>query len=174
VDEFLNHVRGYASQLDHGWAHPRIAVVTSFDANTYTARVTIQPEGTLSGWLPVAGSWIGSGWGLVCAPLPGDQVVVLWQEGDAEQGIVIGRLWSSIAEPPVADPGEFWLVHKAGSFLKLHNDGSIESSAATWRHTGDLRVSGDVYDGHGPISALRAHYNEHTHPPSGAAASPTD
>ena len=174
MDGFLNHVKAQASQMDQGWAQPRLAVVSSVDPATFTVRVMVQPEGVLSGWLPVTSAWVGAGWGLACLPATGDQVLVVWQEGDAEHGIVVGRLWSNAVMPPQAPVGEFWLVHKTGSFLKLHNDGSIESSAAMWRHTGDLHVSGDVFDQHGALSALRGHYNMHVHPPSGAGPEPLD
>ncbi len=174
MDAFLNHLKAQAAQLDQGWAQPRLAVVQSVDPATFTVRVAVQPEGVLTGWLPVTSAWVGAGWGLACLPAAGDQVLVIWQEGDAEQGIVIGRLWSNIMQPPAAPVGEFWLVHKSGSFLKLHNDGSIESAAATWTHAGDLRVSGNVYDQHGSLAALRGHYNMHVHPPSSAGPEPTD
>ncbi len=174
MDSFLNLVKAEAARLDQGTAQPRLGVVASVDSTTYTARVTIQPEGVLSGWLPIAASWVGAGWGLACPPSPGDQVLVLWQEGEAEHGIIVGRLWSSQAAVPDAPSGEFWLVHKSGSFLKLENDGSISSSAATWTHQGNLRVSGDVYDSHGALSGLRGHYDSHVHPPSSTPPMPID
>ncbi len=174
MDGFLNHLKSQAAQMDQGWAQPRLAVVTSVDPATLTVRVTVQPEGVLSGWLPVASAWIGAGWGLACPPSPGDQVIVIWQEGDAEQGIVLGRLWSSSTAPPQAPVGAFWLVHQSGSFLKLQNDGSIESSGTRWSHTGDLHVSGEVVDRQGALSALRAHYNAHVHPPAAAGPVPMD
>jgi hypothetical protein len=174
VDSLLNLLRGHATQLDQSWAHPRIAVVTSVDPATFTARVTIQPEAVLSGWLPIASAWVGNGWGMACPPLPGDQVVVIWQEGDSEQGVIIGRLWSGAVPPPNTPPGEIWIVHKTGSFLKLHNDGSIESQAADWTHTGNLHVTGDVFDGHGSMAQFRGHYNGHVHPPSTTPPSPID
>lgn len=174
MDSFLNLIKAHASRLDQGWAQPRLAVVTSVDTTAATVRVQIQPEGVLSGWLPVAASWVGNGWGLACPPSPGDQVVVIWQEGDAEHGIVVGRLWSNTTPAPAAASGELWLVHKAGSFIKLLNDGSIASAAPSWSHTGDLHVSGDVYDGEGALSRLRGHYNEHVHPPSQTPPTPTD
>jgi hypothetical protein len=78
------------------------------------------------------------------------------QEGDVEQGIIIGRSFSSKQRAPAVPGGEFWLVHETGSFLKLCNDGTI-------RMNGDLHVEGDVYDRQGPLSGLRTHYNSHTH-----------
>ena len=174
MDNLLNILKGQSTQLDQGWAHPRIAVVSSVDPATFTVRVIVQPEAVLSGWLPVATSWVGNGWGFACAPQPGDQVVVLWQEGDAEQGIVVGRLWSANVPPPQAPSGECWLVHSTGSYIKLQNDGSIASSAGTWFHNGSIQVAGEVSDFHGSLAALRNDYNIHTHPPSNAPPSPTD
>ncbi len=174
MDKFLNILKGQSAQLDQAWAHPRLATVSSVDTATSTVRVVVQPEGLLSGWLPVTSCWIGNGWGFVCPPQAGDQVVVLWQEGDAEQGVVVGRLWSNGIPPPQAPAGECWFVHGSGSFIKLHNDGSIESSAATWLHNGNLTVTGAIADFHGSLGALRDHYNMHTHPPDDAPPVPTD
>ena len=174
MDSFLNHLKAQASQLDQGWAQPRLGVVSSVDTATYTARVSVQPEGVMSGWLPVASAWVGAGWGMGCLPAPGDQVLVIWQEGDAEQGIIVARLWSSSVPPPQVPVGELWLQHKTGSYLKLHNDGSIESSGALWAHNGDFHVSGNIYDSHGSLAQLRGHYNTHVHPPSGSGPRPTD
>jgi hypothetical protein len=101
-------------------------------------------------------------------------VAVLWQEGDAQQGFVVGRLWSQEVVPPATPAGELWILHKSGSYLKLHNDGSIESFAADWTHRGNFKATGDVSDGRGALSSLRSHYDIHTHPPSMSQPTPTD
>lgn len=172
MDAFFNSIKSLSSQLDQGWAHPRLAIVTSVDGATYTARVTVQPENVLTGWLPVLALWSGQGWGVTAAPAPGDQVVVIWQEGDAEQGIILGRICSQSSVTANAPIGEFWITHASGTCIKLRNDGSIESSGGTWFHQGSLVVSGDVSDGEGKLSALRGDYNQHVHPPSSATAVP--
>ena len=151
-----NVIKSHAANLDRSVGQAKFGTVTSVNANDGTARVLIQPEAVLSGWLPVLSQWVGNGWGLVCPPTPGDQVLLVPQEGDIEQGIIIGRVFSRKQPPPAAPPGEFWIVHESGSFLKLCNDGTI-------RVQGDLHVAGDVYDRHGALSGLRAHYNSHTH-----------
>ena len=174
MDSFLNHIRGQSAQLDQSSAQPRLALVSSVNPAQASVRVMIQPENVLSGWLPVGSAWVGAGWGMCCLPSPGDQVLVLWQEGDAEHGIVVCRLWSSDATPPNAPVGEFWLMHKTGSFLKFQNDGTIVSSAATWVHNGDFSVTGNVSDNHGSMAELRGHYNTHVHPPSTSLPNPTD
>ena len=141
MDDLLNPLKAHGASQDQASGTARFGTVTSVNPATATARVTLQPEGVLSGWLPLLTPWVGSGWGLVCPPSPGDQVLVLPQEGDAEHGLIVAASWSAQSSPPAAPPGEFWLVHRSGSFLKLQNDGTIQIR-------GDLHVSGDVYDQH--------------------------
>ena len=156
MERLLNIIKAHAEALDCGTGQPRFGVVTSVDASSACARVTLQPEGVLSGWLPILSPWVGPGWGLMCPPSPGDQVMVLAQEGNADHGVIIGAAFSPVQLPPAAPVGEFWLVHSSGSFIKLQNDGTI-------RMNGDLHVNGDVYDSHGALSGLRSHYDGHTH-----------
>ena len=156
TDSLTNAFKSHAAALDRTSGQAKFAIVSSVNYQTGYARVIVQPDGVLTGWLPVLSSWVGSGWGLICPPQPGDQVFVIPQEGDAEQGVIVGRAFSSKQKPPDAPAGELWMVHQSGSFLKLCNDGTI-------RVSGDLHVQGDVYDAHGPLSGLRTTYNQHTH-----------
>ena len=156
MERILNIIKQHAGALDQGGSQPRFATVTSVNPAAATAKVTLQPEGVLTGWLPVLAPWIGAGWDMYCPPSPGDQVLVLAQEGDAEHGIIIGRAYSNEHAPPATPTGELWLVHKSGGFIKLQNDGTIQMH-------GDLHVDGDVYDRQGSLSRQRNHYNTHTH-----------
>jgi hypothetical protein len=156
IERLSNAIKSHAASLDQSTGQIKFGTVTSVNSQNATARVLIQPEGVLSGWLPVLSQWVGSGWGMVCPPSPGDQVLLVPQEGDIEQGIIIGRIFSNKQMPPVVPDGEFWLIHQSGCFLKFCNDGTI-------RIRGDLHVQGNVYDQHGPLSNLRSHYNSHTH-----------
>lgn len=168
MHRFLNALKSQSAAQDRSQGQPRFGLVTSVDTSRMAARVTLQPEGVLSGWLPIASPWIGAGWGLVCPPSPGDQVLVIPQEGEAEHGIVVAASWSDTASPPPLVPlGEFWLVHKSGTSLKLANDGTV-------RIQGDLHVSGDVFDRNGPLDRLRQTYDRHTHPGIGAPPSQQD
>jgi phage baseplate assembly protein gpV len=168
TDRLMNAIKAHASSLDRSTGQIKFGTVTSVDINNATARVLFQPNGILSGWLPILSQWVGNGWGMICPPSPGDQVVMVPQEGDVEQGIIIGRSFSNNQKAPAAPAGEFWLVHRKGNFLKLCNDGTI-------RMHGDLHVEGDVFDQQGPLSGLRAHYNAHTHlvPPNATTGLPS-
>ena len=156
MERFLNALKGYAAALDRSAGQARFGVVTSVDPARNAARVALQPEGVVTGWLPVLSAWVGAGWGMACPPAPGDQVLVLAQEGESDHGVIVGRAWSDGARAVAAPVGELWLVHASGSFVKLCNDGSIQMQ-------GDLHVTGDVYDRHGSLDRLRRSYDGHSH-----------
>lgn len=156
IGRLSNAIKSHAASLDKSTGQVKFGTVTSVDSRNATARVLIQPEGVLSGWLPVLSQWIGNGWGMVCTLNPGDQVLLVPQEGDIEQGVIIGRSFSDKKMPPVVPGGEFWLVHQSGCSLKICNDGTV-------RISGDLHVEGNVYDRDGSLSGLRTHYNSHRH-----------
>lgn len=156
IDRLTNAIKAHASGLDQSTGQIKFGTVTSVNSQNATARALIQPNNVLSGWLPVLSQWVGNGWGMTCLPNPGDQVLIVPQEGDIEQGVIIGRSFSNQQLPPVSPADEFWLVHKTGSSFKICNDGTI-------RISGDVHVMGDVYDQHGSLSGLRTHYNSHTH-----------
>lgn len=147
----LNIMRMQA-QMAGRKANVRLGLVSGYDPANYCAKVRIQPEDAETGWLPVASEWVGNGWGMFCPPDNGDMVVVEFQEGDFEAGIITKRLFNDSDRPLPVTPGEFWLVHQSGSLLKFHNDGSVQliaagtltSSAAQWNHTGPVHITGDV------------------------------
>ena len=167
MDYFWNMVKAQSSGLDGLIGVARFGLVSSFDPGAYAARVLIQPENVLSGWLPVLSSWVGAGWGISAPIMPGTQVLVISQEGDSEQGVIIGAVWSIVDTPMQTPAGELWLQHQSGSSLKFHNDGTIALNATQVNITGNLVVTGDISDlnnSHGPISNFRKAYDSHVHP----------
>jgi phage baseplate assembly protein V len=166
MDRFWNAVKARAGGLDGIAGAARFGLVASFDPANYAAKVLIQPENVLSGWLPILSAWVGAGWGLGAPLTPGDQVLVVAQEGDAEQGVIIGCVWSAVDKPMNVPAGELWLRHASGCFLKLHNDGTIAVQASTVNIAGNLVVTGDISDQsgtHGTVAALRNAHDTHTH-----------
>ena len=158
--DFFDLLKAPVGHARETLAQPRLAVVTSSNPQTATARVTLQPEGVLSGWLPVLTQWVGSGWGISCPPSPGDQVLVIPLEGDPQHGLIIGRVFSNQVRPPEVETGEIVISHRSGCSIRLANSGVIVMQ-------GDLHVSGNVYDSHGSLSQLRNDYNVHVHPVEG-------
>jgi uncharacterized protein involved in type VI secretion and phage assembly len=116
MDRFLNAVKGRAAALDRPGA-AAAAIVTSVDPRDMR-HGSVFSRGLLTGWLPILTAWMGAGWGMVCPPQPGDQVLVLAQEGDAENGVIVGASFSDRARAPVANPRVMaeacWGRHPAG------------------------------------------------------------
>lgn len=155
----LNAMRLQAQRASAESVSSRIGKVTAFDPTYYAARVELQPDGIITGWLPVSAHWMGNGWGMFSPPSPGDMVSVVFIDSQLEGGYVEGRFWNDEDRPLPVPAGEFWLVHKSGAFFKLTNDGKGSfsdghgasvtlngdgtiSSAGTWTHTGNLTVNG--------------------------------
>jgi phage baseplate assembly protein gpV len=119
--------------IERWWASrysERHGLVTSYDPKKYLAKVTFQPEGQESGWLPIETGHIGEGYGVTIGLQPGkggskagmqnsqgaadsqssqnqgDQVVVRFQEGDFEGGKIVQRVHSEQDTPPETQSGE--------------------------------------------------------------------
>ena len=119
-------IKRHASALALQLGQPRFGTVQSVDTATYTAKVMLEPDGILTNWLPIKSLWIGSGWGLVCPPNAGDQVICVPHDGDPDNLVIVGSVYSQQQVPPDGNQGEFWLVHQTGSSVKLTNAGSVD------------------------------------------------
>lgn len=109
----------------------RHALVTSYDPDKYLGKVTFQPEGQESGWLPIETGHIGNGFGIAIGLTPGDgkttgdQVIVRMQEGDVESGKIVQRVHSDKEKPPRVESGEMVQWHEKGAKIFFKKDGSI-------------------------------------------------
>ena len=181
-----NAMRRIAAQQDAGMGQGRFGIVQSVDAAQHMVRVTIKPEGVVTGWLPVVTMAAGPGWGMNIGLTPGQQVYVASDSGDGQHGVVLGAVHSQASLPPKtysanaetgdgtpAQPGEVVIRHASGACIRLCADGSIYMQGPV-NIRGDLHVQGDVFDKIGRLDGLRQHYNTHTHQaPNGATGAPT-
>lgn len=166
ISDLDNYMRQQMERNGRNYAEPRCATVTQFDASKMAAIVNVQPEDVATGWLPVSVDWMGNGWGFVAPLSVGDQVLVIFQEGDRDSGIIVKRLWDATNLPPStgAAAGELWLVHKSGAIYKMTNDGNI-----TLISSAEIDITApSVKIGEGPYfflvnSLFMAAYNAHTH-----------
>lgn len=160
--EMLNVMRSQALQVMGERATTRLGIVKSYDPSNYAVRVAIQPDGNLTGWIPVLSPWVGNGWGMFCPPTAGDLVEVQFQESDHDAAMCCLRLFNDALRPVPVQSGEFWLTHKNGAYFKLTNagaatfsdgkgatitlngDGTITSSATAWNHTGPVNITGNT------------------------------
>ena len=174
------------------FTHTRIATISSYDPDTYTAKVIFQPDGNLSGQLPILADWVGNGWGSYYAPSIDDQVMVHFMEGSLSNGFISGRIFNNVdrAINPGPPSGERWVVHQTGTFIKFKNDGTIEVNLLDENGDptnlniignmvvdGNITTTGDILDNSGTnshtVKLMRTIYNTHTHPtPAGTSSAP--
>jgi phage baseplate assembly protein V len=162
MNHIKNQMRLAAEMAQSHIAKTRYGIIDSYDPGAYACRVRLQPDNTLTGWLPLPSIWVGNGWGLFSPPSIGDLASVEFTEGDIDSGFTGLRFYSDIDRPLPVPAGEFWLVHKLGQTFKLYNtgkaefsdghgaiitlngDGTITSAATTWTHTGNINMTGTI------------------------------
>jgi phage baseplate assembly protein V len=136
----LNAVRQQIQRAMASLVTSRVGSITSYDPNTFTAKVMLQPDSALTGWTQINSPWVGNGWGMFAAPNIGDQVDVLYTNGDINAGVIACRSFNQNNQPLPVPAGEFWLVHKLLQSLKLTNDGKL---ALTDGHGATITMNGD-------------------------------
>lgn len=163
-----NIMRKNAQLVSQNAAKTRVGTVSAYDPNAHAVKILFQPDNTESGWLPVFTPWVGNGWGMFSPPSIGDMAKVHFQEGGHEAGMVSLRGFNDVDRPLPVPSGEFWLVHKTGSSIKITNDGAISihtnqnlnatvtgnanlsvtgpvtASAQQWNITGDINLTGNL------------------------------
>ena len=162
MEGLLNQMRRAAQEAASTRAVTRHGVISGYDPANYAVKVQLQPDGTLTGWIPLKTICAGNGWGIYAPPALGTAVEVHFQEADGGVGSAGLSFFNDVERPLSVPAGEIWLVHAAGQSVKLTNDGAITadtgagasvqikgdtitSSAAHWNHNGPLSVTdGDV------------------------------
>ena len=130
ASRLLNSLRAQSQMAAQGRGSMRLGLVTSYDPATYSVKVSMQPDNVESGWVPLAAQAVGNGWGILTPPAIGDQILVLMQDSDPEAGVAAWCLFNNVDVPPAVPTGEFWMVHKTGSYLKFLTDGSVAMNVA--------------------------------------------
>jgi len=156
IDGLLQLMRREALKVMGEHRTASLAYVKSYDPNTYTAKVILQPWGIESGWLPIGALAVGDGWGIYAPPSagtaarPGDQVTVVYVDG--EPAFISHRIFFG-GDPLTVPSGEVWVVHESGSFIKLTNDGALALADAN-NNTVVLNTSGVTITGPAAINIV--------------------
>ncbi len=167
MKQLMNAFKSLAQQTTQSRAATRHGIVTSYDPNTYAVKVQLQPEGVLTGWIPLKSAWVGNGWGLFCPPSIGDAIEIDFQEDDGGNGCAGWRFYNAVERPLPCPSGEFWLVHQKGAFVKLTNDGHVELHASknlniTVDGDAQIHVEGDAcLDVTGQLHSRASQWNHH-------------
>ena len=164
-DRFAAALAAHGGAVSGRVAQPRWGTVQSVNPATMSAKVLIQPEGVLTGWLPVVSPAVGGAY--IIAPLTqGQQVFMAPDAGDADSYVILGVGFNNLAQAPQVPaavagaatqvkPGEIALVDAAGGVLRVAGGNVFVK--------GNLVVDGNVSDRHGSLDRLRGNYNAHKH-----------
>lgn len=121
----VNQMRRVAQEAMGGRAATRHGIVDGYDPDSYAVRVRLQPDDTLTDWIPLKAIAIGNGFGVFFAPNIGDPIEIDFQEDDGEVGSAGWRFFNDSDRPLSVPAGEMWIVHKSGASFKLTNDGKV-------------------------------------------------
>lgn len=159
----------------------KLGTVSSFDPNTYAVKVKWQPffdsDGQTSetGEAPLMTINASNLEGILCPPNIGDQCVVGFVDGDMQQPVILGFIYSDEDRPVLVTSGEFLVTKVSGSnsaTLHLKNDGTIEITASqTINLTApqvNLMADGGIPESLVKYSEMKALFDAHTHDDSGA------
>jgi hypothetical protein len=146
-DRVQNRHTGQSEAASVSHLTERHGLVTSYDSKNHLAKVTYQPSGEESTWLPIQTGHTGNGWGMLVGLTPGsgqgsgsggaggagsggqqyqgDHVTVSFQEGDTESGAITRQLHSDTDRPPKVESGEMLWMHSLGGRMFWKKDGSF-------------------------------------------------
>ena len=129
----------------------RHGIVSAVDPTAHAVKVTVQPEGVVSGWIPDPGVAC-SGLRIACPAEVGTQVLLVPVEGDAEHPVIVARLFDTTVLPPKSpitgrpvQPGEIGIFLADGTALHLAS-GAV-SIKGTLHVDGAIVATGDVTAG---------------------------
>lgn len=187
----LNSIAGRAQQAGASFTGTREGIITSYDPAEYAIKVTLQPDGAETGWIPLDSPWVGNGWGMAAGPMIGASIKIDFDSGNISNGSGGGQHYNDVDRCPAPQSGEFFVVHESGSSFKLTNDGKVRiidsagseivmngdgtgamafSSGLTVnanvKVNGNFVASGDISDqngGKGVIQRIRDLFNLHGH-----------
>ena len=98
-------------------------IVTSVDTANYRVKVQISLLHIETDWIRVCSSYVGGGWGLVSLPHVGNEVVVTFLNGELDEGIVTGVLFSEGVDTP-PESSNLALIHQSGSKVVFSQQGT--------------------------------------------------
>lgn len=125
MEDHLNVIRREAERVDVRSTSWAVGVIDSYDKATHSAKVKLQPEGVVSGLLPLNSLAIGKSFGIHVAPKVGDPVLVHFHEGDREAGLIMGRFFTDAHQPVGIEEGEYLLKHEKGQQVFFKKDGTF-------------------------------------------------
>ena len=195
MNHLMNMMAMRSSMAQSAFTGTRQGVITAYDPVEYAIKVTLQPTGEETGWIPLGTPWAGAGWGFAAGPMIGAEVEINFDSGTVGVGMAGSQFYNNEDRCPGPPSGELWIVHQSGSLLKFLNSGAIviqdkagsafslngdgtssHNASAGMTITADIQNDGkfqasgfikDLNGAHGDVNNIRTVYNGHTHHENG-------
>lgn len=139
IQDLLNVIRREAERVVDRRSFTAVGTITGYDPATHSAKVALQPEGNLTGWLPILSLSVGNAFGISVGPSTGVSCLVHFHEGDRESGVIAGMFFTETETPPSVQSGEVIIKTSFGSSIALLQDGS---AAMTDKGGGSVALDG--------------------------------
>lgn len=123
MDGLLNIIRREVARCMARYAHPVAGIISSYDPVTHSVKVQYQPEGTLSGWIPLNTAGAGAPGlvaGIAIGPHVGQALIIGFLEGDRESPFVISRMYTDAELPVQAGEGDIRIRNENGCRIILN------------------------------------------------------
>jgi len=120
-----NLIRREIDRALHARPVPQWGLVKSYDPDTYSVKVELQPEEAMTEWMPLPVEHAGNGYGLLMAPEIDDLVLVGFTDGDRNAPFVMARAHNDEQKPPKVEAGEMVLMHKSKGYVKFDKDDTV-------------------------------------------------
>ena len=178
----IDSIRRHAADVTLSLAQSRWGFVVSVDPVKLAVRLNLQPENTLTGWLPICLAGAGSGFTVAAIPDTGWLAFVVPDVGHQDSMVVVGFAHSDPSPLPQvpnevgsnqtqntdvvpAVAGEVIVRDKSGSVMRFCANGDIliQPKSGTLWVDGRIVANGDVFDFKGSLDTLRGEYNVHRH-----------
>lgn len=115
-------------QMDDQTTFAQVGIVTAIDTENYRVKVWFPLLEKESDFIRVTSQYVGAGWGIVALPHVGQEVLVVFANGELNEGHVIGCSYSEGADAPPPSE-EVAMVHESGSQFRFHANGDISLQA---------------------------------------------
>jgi hypothetical protein len=106
-----------------------IGEIVKIDFSNYQAQAKILTSGMKTNWLRIGTDYSGDSFGEVKSLNIGDEVLIVFPDGNpGAQGIIIRRLFGKDA-PPALGEDEIHILHKSGTDFLTKKDGEVTQTS---------------------------------------------
>jgi hypothetical protein len=132
IEPFINLIKREASRVVKSMVrNDEVGVFDSYDPKTHSVKVTLQPYGHKTGWIPLSNSHVGEGFGVAIGPVKNTQFLIGFRNGDKSVPYIKGMLFSDSQQPPQVESGEIKLQNTNGTNIFIDKDNNLTHTHST-------------------------------------------